>query len=124
VGSDVGCDAEALSRPALTPETLELCFTARERETLESCAPPERHARSLRLFTLKEAYAKARGLGLALDLQSFEVGLSPPALLRPSPDDPGAWTLAQPACGPHHVLGLAVPDASLECGAILWPFEG
>ncbi len=124
VGRDIGCDAEALSRPALTPETLELCFTASERETLESCAPSERHARSLRLFTLKEAYVKARGLGLALDLQSFEVGLSPPALLRPPPDHAGAWTFAQPVCGRDHVVGLAVPDATLECGPILWPFEG
>jgi 4'-phosphopantetheinyl transferase len=46
-------------------------FSPRERAQLEDLPEAERPERALRLWTLKEAYIKARGMGLALPLNKF-----------------------------------------------------
>lgn len=70
-GYEVGVDAEAEKR---APELLELAgevFSAQERAQLDALAPGERPHRALVLWTLKEAYTKARGMGLSLPLQQI-----------------------------------------------------
>ena len=70
-GAEVGVDVEAHSRgeqiAALAPEV----FSRREREQLEVLPSAEQANRALSLWTLKEAYIKARGLGLKLPLGKF-----------------------------------------------------
>lgn len=68
---EVGVDAEAEKR---APELLELAgevFSAQERAQLDALAPGERPRRALDLWTLKEAYTKARGMGLSLPLKQI-----------------------------------------------------
>jgi 4'-phosphopantetheinyl transferase len=73
---DVGVDAEPHSRGlailALGPRV----FSDAEREGLARLPPSARGDRALSLWTLKESYAKARGIGLSLPLRalSFELG--------------------------------------------------
>ena len=64
-------------------------------------------------WTLKEAYIKARGMGLAIPLGDFAFVLRPPAppTIRFVPgydDDPARWQFRQAWPTPHHRLGLAV----------------
>lgn len=69
--ADVGVDVESHERAGeilkLAPEV----FSAREQMQLESLPEAEKLDQALSLWTLKEAYIKARGLGLALALDQF-----------------------------------------------------
>ncbi len=64
-------------------------------------------------WTCKEAYLKARGGGLHLGLDHFDVALAPgeaARLLRtrPDPADAGRWTLQELTPGPGYAAALAV----------------
>ncbi len=72
-------------------------------------------------WTLKEAYIKARGMGLAIPLGDFAFALRPPAaptiaFVDGFDDDPRRWQFWQAWPTPHHRLGLAVErtDADLD----------
>jgi 4'-phosphopantetheinyl transferase len=107
-GRDVGVDAEHLRRRELEDRNVaRSCFTPEEVAMLGALAPERRAAERLALFTLKEAWAKARGLGLALDLQSFSIALEPLALVRAADDDPSRWLLARHSPTGAHTLALA-----------------
>lgn len=85
VGKDLelGVDAEPLSSaPAILGLMSRVCSPP-EIAALEALPEPQRADRALSLWTLKEAYAKARGTGLSLPLRSvsFELG-SPDIVLR------------------------------------------
>lgn len=68
----VGVDIEQLSRAADVLEVAELCFSRKEMQHLFSCAPSLRPDRALTLWTLKEAYLKAIGIGLHAGLGKIE----------------------------------------------------
>nr|WP_176422078.1 4'-phosphopantetheinyl transferase superfamily protein [Bradyrhizobium sp. 2S1]MCK7664916.1 4'-phosphopantetheinyl transferase superfamily protein [Bradyrhizobium sp. 2S1] len=82
-GSVVGVDVEN----CLVADTAEMAdivssyFSAEERGVLQRFAEDERFDCVLRLWTLKEAAAKAVGLGLQLPLDSLVFSLDPPRLL-------------------------------------------
>jgi 4'-phosphopantetheinyl transferase len=64
VGVDVEAHARADEIAALAPEV----FSRREQEQLHALRGADRADRALSLWTLKEAYIKARGMGLKLPL--------------------------------------------------------
>jgi 4'-phosphopantetheinyl transferase len=73
--AEVGVDVEAIDR-ALDPLRLAARnFSPGERDTLAAASDAQRHERFFDLWTLKEAFVKAIGQGLNLDLQSFSVVL-------------------------------------------------
>lgn len=87
-GREVGIDAEPRDRHPSIEEVASRVFVPRERAGLAACATVEARAeRALRLWTLKEAYMKARGLGFSLPPQSFEIGFEgdDARLLPPAP---------------------------------------
>ena len=113
VGSDVGVDVEWLGRRAYSAALAARTLAPREARALEALPEPERPARFLVYWTLKEAYAKARGAGLRLPLCSIGFDLADGAPIRASfdagvGDDPGAWCFALERPTPEHVLALAV----------------
>jgi 4'-phosphopantetheinyl transferase len=93
--ADVGVDVESRERAGeilkLAPEV----FSARERAQLESLPEADKLGRALSLWTLKEAYIKARGLGLALALDKFSFLLGTDGVrLEMDPgleDEAGRW---------------------------------
>lgn len=72
VGRQLGFDIEPLAVPAPL-EVAEHYFCPSELAGLNALAPHSRHVRFYQLWTLKEAYLKATGLGLSLPLHSFSV---------------------------------------------------
>ena len=72
-GQAIGVDVESLQRASNHETIAKRFFTESESTFLESLEGGEQSTEFLRLWTLKEAFIKAVGLGLALPLNSFEL---------------------------------------------------
>jgi 4'-phosphopantetheinyl transferase len=112
IGREVGVDVEHIGR-RLTYDVAARFFAPREVSDLRDLSEDEQHRVFFDYWTLKEAYIKARGFGLALPLADFAFTLSPPAPPRiafePSlQDDAATWQFHQEWPTPLHRLGLAV----------------
>ena len=95
-------------------------FSPREVAILRALAPTEQTAAFFRCWTRKEAFVKARGEGLSLPLDRFDVSLAPdePAALLRTLDDPTEvtrWSLyALEPASPGYMAALAVEGAPSE----------
>lgn len=110
--TDVGVDVEFIGRQ-LTYDVADRFFAPSEVADLRRLARDEQARAFYDYWTLKEAYIKARGMGLALPLAHFAFSLRPPALptIRFDPeieDDASTWQFAQSWPTAKHRLGLAV----------------
>lgn len=70
-GAEVGVDVEPRTRAGSIAEVGPRMFSQEEQAQLEALPDEARPQRALHLWTLKEAYIKARGMGLALPLNEF-----------------------------------------------------
>ena len=109
---DVGIDVERIGRRAGTGALAERHFSPSENRLLASLPLPGAHALFFSLWTLKEAYVKARGLGLAipLDVVSFQVvsGVPPVVSFGPGHDEDAlAWQFALLEPRPGYRLAVA-----------------
>lgn len=104
---DVGIDVEHVGRRADTVALARRYFSSPENRLLAGLPAPAARARFFSLWTLKESYVKARGLGLGipLDVVSFQVvpGMPPVVSFAPGHDeDARAWQFAllepRPGC--------------------------
>lgn len=71
LGADIGVDVEDLTRNNATLDIARRYFSPQEIADLNRTEPEERRTRFFTYWTLKEAYIKARGMGLALPLNQF-----------------------------------------------------
>ncbi len=109
---DLGVDVEFLDRRPVSEGLPERYFSSSEVADLRAL-PSERQGRGFfDYWTLKEAYIKARGLGLALPLEKFSYHLGQPEItISFAPDlddDPSQWQFAQFEPGPRHLISCAV----------------
>jgi 4'-phosphopantetheinyl transferase len=107
-GCSVGIDAEALDNEVDT-SLAEQFFSREEARWLRGRPQATASANFLRLWTLKEALAKADGGGLSLGLDRCVVLPDPPRLLA-LPPQMGAisqWILRQWTPTPRHVVAMA-----------------
>jgi 4'-phosphopantetheinyl transferase len=77
VEREVGIDVEYVRDGPFVERVADRHFSPRERKALSHVAPESRPGVFFDYWTLKEAYIKACGLGLALPLEEFEFDLSP-----------------------------------------------
>ena len=70
-GAQVGVDVEAHARAPQIMNVIERVFSSAERAQLAALEEAAKLDRALSLWTLKEAYIKARGMGLALPLEKI-----------------------------------------------------
>ena len=96
----LGVDVESIDAREADVDGLDRYFAPQESAALRALPPAARRQRFLQLWTLKESYIKARGLGLAiaLDAFGFELTGSGGLLLHMRPqlgDAPDCWHLWQ-----------------------------
>jgi 4'-phosphopantetheinyl transferase len=122
---DVGVDVEQVNRSVAIEQLARSVFSAAERSELARLGEAQKRERFFQLWTLKEAYIKAVGTGLAAPLRSISVELGPehPPRLRveePLVDDGASWTLDVRRIATAHMLALAVnaPRATLNVGEL------
>ncbi|HEY7350646.1 MAG TPA: 4'-phosphopantetheinyl transferase superfamily protein [Ktedonobacterales bacterium] len=119
----IGIDLEQISPAGADYEQIATrFFSPHEVYALQAVAAQDKQEAFLNCWTRKEAYVKARGLGLSLDLNLFDVSLAPgePAALlatREEGQDSSDWSLHALSPGPGYVAALAVQGqpASLTC---------
>jgi 4'-phosphopantetheinyl transferase len=114
--STIGVDVEKVDERRTEREMWEHHFAPQEVAALAALPAEQRCARFFTYWTLKEAYIKARGLGLAIPLREFWFQLEPGAIriaFAPSlDDDPARWQFAQQRLGPDHLLAVALEAAA------------
>ena len=104
-------------------------FAADESARLRAAPARERLALFFRLWTRKEAFLKALGVGLTHSLRSFSVDPSPRAvrgLLAAGnlPEDPAEWHLGGVPCSAGAEAALAVDRAGIELEALRYDPAG
>ncbi|WP_170216357.1 4'-phosphopantetheinyl transferase family protein [Allostella humosa] len=107
---DIGVDVEYLARRPVEPAMAHRWFAPCEAAMVAAAPADRRHETFLRIWTLKEAFIKATGDGIALGLSRFAFTLDPPALrfAPASTGRPGDWRFAAARPTPGHLLALAL----------------
>jgi 4'-phosphopantetheinyl transferase len=122
-GREIGVDVERLRDMERDGEGLaERFFSPRETAELRALPPELRREAFFHCWTRKEAYIKAKGQGLSLPLDQFDVSLHPDeaALLatRFDPDDAQRWSMQSLRPSAEYVAALVVEghEWRLWCG--------
>jgi 4'-phosphopantetheinyl transferase len=93
---------------------------------LQALSPDLQREAFFRCWTRKEAYIKARGEGLSLPLDQFDVSLAPgaPAALlgtRPDSSEASRWSLQNLDPAPGYAAALAVEGRGCRLACWQWP---
>jgi 4'-phosphopantetheinyl transferase len=128
-GREVGVDIEQVDADSGPKKLLALArrfFSPTEVAALDSLPADSQTEAFYACWTRKEAYLKARGGGLSLPLDSFDVSLrpgEPPALLatRDDPAQAARWSLHALDPGPGYAAALAVEGHSVAIQCWEWP---
>jgi 4'-phosphopantetheinyl transferase len=123
---ELGVDVEYLRADRPEERIAARFFSAGECSILRRLPAHERTNAFYVCWTRKEAYIKARGLGLSLPLEQFDVSLAPgeaPALLasREDPKETTRWSLCDLAPGSSYRSALAVAGRSWRLECRQWP---
>lgn len=117
----IGVDVEPADRPLSGSGVERQMCTAQELAEVAALPEPERNERLVRRWTLKEAYTKALGLGLAFPFTEFGFDLDSPAPRLRRADGSGvpgrSWHFRTLAVGQDHVGAFALHDRGLGRGA-------
>ncbi len=120
---DLGVDVETTERSNATTAIARRFFSPAEVADLEQLALDEQRRTFFHYWTLKEAYIKARGMGLAIPLEHFSFKLSAHEPVRISfaaalQDDPCQWQFEQFSPTPQHRLAIALRRTGVD-----WPIQ-
>jgi 4'-phosphopantetheinyl transferase len=125
-GREVGIDLERIRFDLAVAEIAEGFFSRREVATLRTLPTEAQSQAFFRCWTRKEAYIKARGEGLSLPLDEFDVSLAPgePAAVLGTQQDPSEasrWSLRELTPAPGYVAALAVAGHGWSLTYWQWP---
>jgi 4'-phosphopantetheinyl transferase len=125
-GREVGIDVERIRSDLEVAEVAERFFSRREVAMLRTLPTEVQREAFFRCWTRKEAYIKARGEGLSLPLDQFDVSLAPgePAAVLGTQRDPSEasrWSLQELTPGPGYVAALAVEGHGWHLTCWQWP---
>ena len=119
---EIGVDLEHIRTEFTGDDIARRYFSATEVQCLDQLPPRARHQAFFNCWTRKEAFIKAKGVGLSLALDQFDVTLAPaePAALlqtRWDQDEAARWSLQTIEVGPGYAGAVAVEahDWQLTC---------
>ncbi len=124
-GRAIGVDVERMRPDFATTEIANRFFAPDEASIVAALPEPERVRGFFNCWTRKEAYIKARGLGLSLPLHSFSVAFAAgeaPALLRVDGDTGASqrWTIVDlPTCD-GYAAATVFEGRNLNVGSFRW----
>jgi 4'-phosphopantetheinyl transferase len=113
---EVGVDVENISRGADLDGIAGMVFKPSERAAMAALPEAARRRYFFRLWTLKEAFSKALGMGFSTDFLSFAVmprdggGAD---LAPPQGENAGDWLLCDVGVKPDYLAGVAVRHCRL-----------
>jgi len=121
---EVGVDVEDMERLGMTVEIADRFFSRAEVSALLALPVETQRSRFFEYWTLKEAYIKARGMGLSLPLEqfSFHLEMNRPVRISFDPrleDDPRSWQFAQFRLTSRHIVAVGIrrgvgPDLDIQ----------
>jgi 4'-phosphopantetheinyl transferase len=111
-GHEVGVDIEFMRSDIEFERLSDMFFSETERNTLRSLEADTRREAFYRCWTCKEAYIKARGEGLSLPLEDFDVAIEGDRAelqaTRPDPREAAKWFMQRLDVGQGYAAALAV----------------
>jgi 4'-phosphopantetheinyl transferase len=118
---DVGVDIEMIRADAAGDRIAENYFSPTEVATLRALPPDKQLEGFFNCWTRKEAYVKARGAGLSIDLKSFDVTLTPgdPAKILRTPDS-SRWSLSSFKPEQDCIAAIAIEGPPLNIANPRW----
>lgn len=122
-GVEAGVDVESQTRSSQMMSVAERVFSSEERAQLEVLDDAAKLDRALSLWTLKEGYIKARGMGLALPLERISFLFGGPQGIRLETDsdvdkDPGRWSFCSMDRDGHRIAIVVESQAATQMN--LW----
>jgi 4'-phosphopantetheinyl transferase len=125
-GRELGVDVEYLMDSYAGEQIAERFFSPQEVATLRSLPEHLQKEAFFNCWTRKEAFVKAKGEGLSIPLDQFDVALTPgepAALLNTKWDlkEASQWTIHNLNAGPGYAAALAVKGVCLELKYRHWP---
>jgi len=123
---EVGVDIERIRDDLAVAEIADRFFSRREVAMLRMLPTEQQHCAFFRCWTRKEAYIKARGEGLSLPLDRFDVSLAPgePAVIlgtRPDPSEASRWSVQDLAPAAGFAAALAAEGHGWRVTCWQWP---
>jgi 4'-phosphopantetheinyl transferase len=116
--ADAGIDVENVDRPAELLSLADRHFCSEEVRLLQATPHAERLDRFLQLWTLKESYIKARGMGHTLPLEESSFDLSGPHIrvcFAPALHvAPAGWQFALYRLGEQHRMAICIHNGSTD----------
>ena len=128
-GRQIGIDIEYIQKDFEWKEIVDRFFSPREVAMIQAFPAELREEAFFRCWTRKEAYIKARGQGLSIPLNQFDVSVvpgEPPRLSFPNNDAPDStrWFFQELAPCPNYVAALAVEGDNCDLKTWEWTIDG
>jgi 4'-phosphopantetheinyl transferase len=121
----IGIDVECIREDLALEQLVLRFFSPREQADWGTLPAHQKRDAFFRCWTRKEAYIKARGMGLSMPLHQFDVSLrpgEPPMLLatRPDPAERTRWVIQDLCFGPLHMAAVAVEGSNCQLRMMEW----
>lgn len=109
---DAGIDVEEVNRHSASLSIADHYFSPPELRALHALPPEQQRVRFFELWTLKESYIKARGMGLSIPLDRFSFILDEPSIriaIDPRLNDAeAAWQFQLYRLGNDHIMAVSI----------------
>lgn len=121
---EVGVDVEDITRGGDLVQIADRFFSPSEVNDLHAVPVERQEDRFFDYWTLKEAYIKARGMGLSIPLEQFSYHIddrSTNIAISIDPrqqDEPSRWQFRQWRCAPHYKIALCLERRADTCYSV------
>jgi 4'-phosphopantetheinyl transferase len=114
-GRDIGVDVERIKDHVEATDIAKHFFSKAEQQALAAVPDASRNAAFFHCWVRKEAFVKAKGDGLSMPLNQFDVSLAPERAeiiaTRPDPREHKRWSMRSLDAGPDYAAALVVEGA-------------